>query len=942
MGYTTGVIGHSYDGVNWVSVITLALSARAVAWNGILWVAGGDAGSAYSYDGVQWTTFSISSFSGIRSIVWNGFLWLIGGTSIAYSSDAVNWTVSSSATSVFTTGVQAIAWNGSLWVAGGGNGAGGSKMGYSTNGITWTEASTGSALFSPGIISAITWNGSRWIAGGQGDTSLAYSYNGITWADLTSGSALTSTCTALASRRVSLPPIVQKPLTESFIIAGDLNNNRLMYSYDGISWTPSATGNAIFITYNWDVEWNGIQWLAGGTSATPIAYSPDGIHWTGASSSSIFITDVRCMAWNGSFWIAMGGTVVGLSYDGINWTSVASLNIAAHAIAWNGILWIAGGSLGSAYSYDGVNWTTFSIASFAGMKSIAWNGFLWLVGGTSIAYSYDGLSWTISSSATSVFTTGVAAIGWNGSLWVAGGGDGEVSKVGYSTNGINWTEAATGSALFADGIISAVTWNGSRWIMGGYGTTSFAYSYNGITWSSLASAKALTSQCTALASRRPLPFSGNAANSALKLNVGNTLRVDAVYGNDSTASIGGSPYRTVQAAVAASSSGQTILVATGTYTLSTGITLPAGVSLRGQSVQTTIIQLVATGNQTLLTMGENTRVEDLTFNLTSTGHYTLIGVAFGGTTTATAKLRTSVVTVNNSSASTGGSSTVTGVLASGTGSLGAGSFSFNSLKGSTISVYSNGGGNKRGVLVNNTNIISTRDVNIYVAQPTTTSSTGSYVGVETADANNTGSIQLRATTIGVVTPTSGQTYTASDILQTNPTTITNPTYLASAGIQIGPGTDLVTKSAGEKGFSTFIYPTIVYYGLKGMIKDATNGAYLWPGTQAITGGIFPDSGTPPAYYRIQQPCLLSGISAGLNQVAGTGYSVTLLVKYTPIATGTVTDTPFTVTFGAADLVQNFYNASVRLATGDRIHLYITYTGNNANIAHDLTVQLDTF
>jgi hypothetical protein len=229
-----------------------------------------------------------------------------------------------------------------------------------------------------------------------------------------------------------------------------------------------------------------------------------------------------------------------------------------------------------------------------------------------------------------------------------------------------------------------------------------------------------------------------------------------------------------------------------------------------------------------------------------------------------------------------------------------------------------------------------------VAQPTTTSSTGSYVGVETADSNNTGSIQLRSTTVGVVIPTAGQTYTASDILQTNPTTITNPTYLASAGIQIGPGTDLITKSAGEKGFSTFLYPTVIYYGLKGNIRSGQSGAYLWPGTQAVNAGVFPDPGTPPAYYRIQQPCLLSGIAAGLAGAAGSNNSVTLLVKYTPMASGTLTDTVFTVTFGESNLNETFYNASVRLNTGDRLHVYITYTGNNGNNAHDLTVQLDTF
>jgi hypothetical protein len=343
-------------------------------------------------------------------------------------------------------------------------------------------------------------------------------------------------------------------------------------------------------------------------------------------------------------------------------------------------------------------------------------------------------------------------------------------------------------------------------------------------------------------------------------------------------------------------------------------------------------------------MGENTRVEDLTLKLTSAGHYTLKGIIFGGTTTVTAKLRTCVLTVDNSAASSGGTSVVTGVEGSGTGSLGAGTFSFNSLKGSTINVFSNGGGAKRGVLVTGTNQMSSRDMNIYVRQPTSTASTGSYVGVETADTSNTGSIQLRATTIGVTTPTAGQSYTASDILQTNPSTITDPTYLVSAGIQIGPGVDLVTKSAGGRGFSTYNYPTVIYYGLKGDLKSGTAAGYLWPGTQKVSPD-FPDPGTPPgttaAYYRVQQPALISGISGSMSNPPGTGNSVTILVRVTPSG-GTITNTPFTITFGATDLTLTFYDASYRVNTGDKIHAYLTYTGNNTNTAHDLTLQIDTF
>ena len=433
---------------------------------------------------------------------------------------------------------------------------------------------------------------------------------------------------------------------------------------------------------------------------------------------------------------------------------------------------------------------------------------------------------------------------------------------------------------------------------------------------------------------------------------GNVATVDTVYGVDATASVGGLSYKTVQAALAAISSGQTVYILPGNYDISGGITLPDGIGLRGMNTQTCTLQgLNVTADTTLITMGENTRLEDVTMRLTSAQHHTLKGIVFGGTTTKTAKLRTTVLTVDNSAASSGSSSTVTGIECNGTDGYSSVSFSFNSLKGSTINVYSNGGGNKRGILVSNSNTVTTRDLNVYVAAPTNTSSTGSYVGVETADAtSNIGSIQMRSTTVGTVRPTGGQAYTASDILQTNPTTITDPTYLAAPGIQLGPGTDLVTKSAGGKGFSIYNYPTVLCYGLKGNLRSGSNPGYLWLGTQAVNAGTFPDPAVPPilpAYFRVQQPVLLSGMSVALNGApdpTGLTLSVTILVEYTPILPGVlVTPTPFTITLTGAQSAGTFYNSSLSLNTGDKIHVKVSHTGTgNNNKAHDLTVQLDLF
>ena len=236
---------------------------------------------------------------------------------------------------------------------------------------------------------------------------------------------------------------------------------------------------------------------------------------------------------------------------------------------------------------------------------------------------------------------------------------------------------------------------------------------------------------------------------------------------------------------------------------------------------------------------------------------------------------------------------------------------------------------------------------MYKRQATPSSGTGSYVGVETADPANTGSIQLRSTTIGIVTPTTGSTYTASDILQTNPATITDPGYLASAGIQIGPGVDLVTKTAGGKGFSTYNYPTELFYAVQGYLNNSgtTAGGYLWPGTLAANSGTgqfiqYPDVTTPPAAYRIQQPTILCGMSVNALSAPGTGHTTTVLVRRTPKA-GTIADTVFTLTLSGTDTYASFYSGSVTFGAGDLIHVWTTYD-SGANATSDLSVQLDCF
>lgn len=102
-------------------------------------------------------------------------------------------------------------------------------------------------------------------------------------------------------------------------------------------------------------------------------------------------------------------------------------------------------------------------------------------------------------------------------------------------------------------------------------------------------------------------------------------------GNDSTAFIGGNPFKTINGAITAinaiGATRITIFVFPGIYDET--VVIPNGNSLRGISLLTvTIRQQNVSSNTTVLTMGENTRVEDITVLLTSVNHVNLTGLLF--------------------------------------------------------------------------------------------------------------------------------------------------------------------------------------------------------------------------------------------------------------------------------------------------------------------------
>jgi hypothetical protein len=414
--------------------------------------------------------------------------------------------------------------------------------------------------------------------------------------------------------------------------------------------------------------------------------------------------------------------------------------------------------------------------------------------------------------------------------------------------------------------------------------------------------------------------------------MGNTIVVDQINGNDVTGAINALPFQTVNAAMTYMATlvlpagGVTCWILPGTYTLTAGITIPATCSMRGLSTQTTRISWAASvpgGTATLLTMNDNTRLEDLTLTLSSVNATTnLVGVTLPGTASDTAKIRTMVLNVTNAGVATGSTTNVYGILSPGASALNPTDFALNFTRGCTVNVSSNGGGNKRAILVNGANTLSLRDTNFYVAAPPDPLSTGSYVGAETND--NLAQAAFRSCSISG--PTTAGGYTGSDVLQTLP--VARDTY----GISIGPGTDLIHRTTGGTPFALTTTPAILAYSINATLQAAPR--YFWPGVLP-TGG---DS--TEVFFRFDRPVLLQGMSVNMRTAPGAGNNVVFTIRKSATGVpGSGINTTMTVTVSDLNTTGINLTSAVTVTAGE----YISLRADRSAVgAADIAVQLDLY
>lgn len=372
---------------------------------------------------------------------------------------------------------------------------------------------------------------------------------------------------------------------------------------------------------------------------------------------------------------------------------------------------------------------------------------------------------------------------------------------------------------------------------------------------------------------------------------GKTLRVDQINGNDATGAANGPPFLTINAALAQSLPGDFIWIFPGIYNES--IVIPNGVAVRGVSTGVVTIQKIHVVAATdLITMGENTRLEDVTLQLTSSAHVSLRGIVFPGTSSDNATWNNSILRVDNAGAGAG-TSDVYGIHSNGTGQP---TDAISAIRDCTVLVNSIGTGKKRGILIDNANAFTIRDSSIFVAGGSDS------IGVETND--------IDADFAAYNSNISGDT---ADISQT----------LGNLEVV---GTEFEHSTANGLGFNATILPSSYIWGDPDTPIGSGLTLYLRPGTA--------EASVVPIFINASQKFLAKALSVRAIIPPGVGESTTWIVQRNGV------DTLLSLTLFDNNTNGGREDISIHFDKGDNLSMkMITSAGANTS---DVLVTVDVY
>jgi hypothetical protein len=392
------------------------------------------------------------------------------------------------------------------------------------------------------------------------------------------------------------------------------------------------------------------------------------------------------------------------------------------------------------------------------------------------------------------------------------------------------------------------------------------------------------------------------------------IEVDGVAGSDAFCSRGGLRCKTVERALAIAVSGDTVRVHDGTFTLAattgTGMTVPAGVVVKGESQQNTVIQMLPTGTSVLAKFGgAGAEIADITLSMSTSGAHTMTGVEFDSTRSADSVLRRVRVNVTSGSA---GAPVVYGIHQSGTGAPDGVFYAINNV---TVRVSGSGTGTYRGIINNAAGTLRAKITNIRVFGI----AAGDYRGIETANAS--AKVEMQS---GGVEGTSTTGTTFSDVLQTSGT------------IELAAGAYMENKMAGGKSFTALPLRVPLVLADDGSISDGTR--YYRPGTISA-------STTPiPISVPVAATAFRLAVNAGTAPGAGETHTVTVLRCPSPCAAprvaGSYSATALTATLSGTSLSASSSNVSGDFSAGDV--LAVEYVESAGASTADVVVQVSLY
>lgn len=438
----------SSDGINWNNIAgNNSRMGRIYNLNGMYFVPNGSSVNysrcALTTDLMVWVDSTMPSQTQWGSAAYGNGIYIAGaGSGAAYSTNAFNWTASST-----VTGVKDIAFGAGMFVILLGTNNGGF---YSANGINWTAMTLPTAT--TGTWQEVIYANGLFVAIG-GYQNSAYSTNGINW-----------TARSMPSSD-----------TNSWMTITYVNNLFIATSYsyaakstDGMNWA-SLTGNPTPF-YNTHVWYTGTHYTYQNSSY--ITYSTDLVNWAYKSGPGPdFILKININGGDvfvGSVDKSGTSSYLKVSTDAFTWgdyRQIGTLDDAAIVSYFNGRYFSIQGGL-IRRSTTGIVWETAFIPAFGGSTGLLYGNGRYVSTGQSgnnpdkTYSSTDSYNWQVGQLSVST-TTPLTQFGNNVFVLVCNAS----SKSAYSTNGINWTESIIGpdtwsSLEYAQGKFTAVSSTG--------------------------------------------------------------------------------------------------------------------------------------------------------------------------------------------------------------------------------------------------------------------------------------------------------------------------------------------------------------------------------------------------------------------------------------------------------------------------------------------------